>query len=195
MKTLLLDVDGVLVTPPEPFSSTLMQRHPEALHAFFHGPFVEASIGRADLRDHLPALLDATAYAGDVDAFLHKWFRFEHHLNAPLIETVQALRATGWRVYLATNQERHRLAYLLSEMGLDQLVDGEFSSCTVGIRKPDPAYFAEVGRRLNAAPHELVYWDDAPANVEAAHRAGWSAHVYTDVPDFQQLMSLGSARP
>lgn len=195
MKTLLLDVDGVLVTPPAPFSSTLPERHARVLQAFFHGPFSAAMTGWTEVHDHLPALLHQLEYVGSADDFLREWFQFEHHLNAPLIEAVHDLRAAGWQVYLATNQERHRLAYLLSDMGLGQLMDGELASCTVGFCKPDPAYFAEVARRLGAAPHDLVFWDDAPANVEAARLAGWTAHLYTDVAGFRQLMSLDTARP
>ena len=39
-RALLLDVDGVLVTPPEMFGAALMRRHPQAVREFFFGPFL-----------------------------------------------------------------------------------------------------------------------------------------------------------
>ena len=91
-------------------------------------------------------------------------------------------------MFLATNQERHRLQYLLGEMGLGTQVDGDFASCTVGVRKPDAGYFAEVTRRLQLPPAGIVCWDDAPANVAAARAAGWTAQLYQGVQEFREAV-------
>lgn len=192
VKALLLDVDGVLVTPPEMFSAYLARERglaPGAAAPFFRGPFLDCLVGAADLREALAPFLPEWGYPGDVDDFLAEWFRSEHAPNAALVERVRALRAEGWAVYLATNQERHRVRYLLEEMGLGEIADGELSSATVGARKPDPAYFARVAERLGREPRDLVFWDDAPANVEAARQAGWTAHRYTSVEGFAQVMN------
>ncbi len=186
---LLLDVDGVLVTPPQLFGDRLLRAFPEAAGEFFGGPFLEASRGRTDLRAVLPPYLERFGHHGTLDEFLAEWFGSEHHPNHPLIRAVQDLRALGWPVYLATNQEPHRVRYLLEDMNFAELTDGEFSSASVGARKPDAAYFAEVTRRLGLPPQQIVFWDDVPRNVAAAQAAGWTAHLFTDVAGFRAVMS------
>ncbi|ULH15630.1 HAD family phosphatase [Deinococcus sp. KNUC1210] len=191
-RALLMDVDGVLVLPPQMFGSALMTRHPATVRAFFAGPFLEASTGRADLRELLPPLLKQIGYAGSPDSFLNDWFESENCPNLPLLDALTELRSSGWPVFLATNQERHRLKYLLDDMNLGQVTDGEFSSASVGHRKPHPAYFAQVTAALGIPAASIVFWDDVAENVEAARTAGWTAHLYGSVQQFQQVMEATS---
>ncbi len=186
-RALLLDVDGVLVIPPEMFGLTLTPQ--DAAQEFFFGPFLNASVGQAELPELLPPLLAALGYVDTPEQFMAGWFAAENHPNTPLLGEVRALRAAGWPVYLATNQERHRLKYLLHDMELGQLVDGEFASCTVGVRKPDAAYFERVQKRLGLLPQQIVFWDDAAGNVAGALAAGWAAHLYIDVAGFRAVMT------
>lgn len=186
---LLLDVDGVLVTPPEWFGVRLLREHPELTREFFQTAFLSASTGKSDLRTHLPPFIAALGRTQTVDEFLREWLESENHPNTPLLDDIRQLRASGWRSYLATNQEVHRTRHLLHEVGLNQVVDGEFASCTVGYRKPDPEYYAEVTRRLALAPEQIVFWDDSADNVAAARSAGWQAHLYIDRTHFGRVMA------
>ncbi|GGK38565.1 haloacid dehalogenase [Deinococcus malanensis] len=186
---LLLDVDGVLVTPPEWFGARLLREHPELTRQFFQTAFYAASTGKSDLRTHLPGFIAALGRTQTADEFLHEWLESENHPNTPLLDDVRQLRAAGWRSYLATNQEAHRTRHLLHEVGLNEVVDGEFASCTVGYRKPDPQYFAEVTRRLGVAPEQIVFWDDNADNVASARAAGWQAHLYIGRGHFGRVMA------
>ncbi|MBZ9751233.1 HAD-IA family hydrolase [Deinococcus sp. HMF7604] len=188
---LLLDVDGVLVTPPEWFGARLLREHPQQTRDFFQTAFVSASTGQSDLKDHLPAFLKALGRDQTPGDFLAEWLASENHPNPDLLPLVRALRTRGWRTFLATNQEAWRTAHLLEVVGLGKVVDGHHASYAVGHRKPDPAYYAEVTRRLNVAPTQIVFWDDSQQNVQAAQAAGWQAHLYTSPADFQQVMGLG----
>ncbi len=189
-RALLLDVDGVLVVPPEMYGSRLMKRNPEAVGAFFTGPFRQASTGLADLQELLPPLMNLLGIAGAPETLMAEWFAAENHPNLSLLEALRPLRAAGWHCYLATNQERHRLHYPLHDMRLAEQMDGEFASCTVGARKPDPTYFGRVQQRLGLSPASIVFWDDVQENVDAASRAGWTAFLYTTLEDFQARMAL-----
>ena len=186
-KALLLDVDGVLVISPVMFGATLTPQ--STAQAFFLGPFLSASTGQADLPEMLLPLLATLGYVGTPEQFMAEWFAAENYPNIPLLNEVRALRAAGWPVYLATNQERHRLTYLLQNMGLNHFLDGEFASCSVGVRKPEAAYFKLVQKRLGLPPRQIVFWDDAPGNVEAVLAAGWAAHLYKDLQGFTQKMA------
>ena len=184
-RILLLDVDGVLVTPPDWYGLVIRRQVPELADEFFKGPFLEASQGRTDLLDHLPPLLKALNRTETGPEFLREWHDYENHPNLPLWEVVRHLRSEGWRIYLATNQERHRLTHLLETVGLNEIVDGEFASCSVGHRKPSPEYFAEVTTKLGVKPEQILFFDDSEENVAGAQAAGWAAHLYRDIPDFR----------
>ncbi|MFC4638909.1 HAD family hydrolase [Deinococcus hohokamensis] len=185
---LLLDVDGVLVNAPEWFGVRLLREAPEVTREFFHTAFRSASTGQSDLREHLPAFLAGLGRSQTPDEFLTEWLVSEHHPEPALLAEVSRLRAAGWQTHLATNQEAHRLRYLLNDMGLGKVVGGTFASCEVGHRKPSPEYYAEVTRRLHLPPEQIVFWDDAPENVTAARDFGWQAHLYTGLDDFVRVM-------
>lgn len=48
-----------------------------------------------------------------------------------------------------------------------------------GIIKPDPAIYALHAERFALDPAATLFFDDSPANVEAARGAGWTAHLFT----------------
>jgi len=52
----------------------------------------------------------------------------------------------------------------------------KFSSYEIGINKPDPGIFQHVVEATGWTPNEILYFDDAPKNVEAALAQGWNAH-------------------
>ncbi|AFZ66609.1 HAD-IA family hydrolase [Deinococcus peraridilitoris] len=183
MKVLLLDVDGVLVHPSGLFSQDLARTYRVpvwSLNFFFRVVFPRCLVGKADLRRVLPPFL-LWRFPNGVDDFLRAWFEYERHTDHDLVQHVAALRERGWQVYLATNQERYRVAYLLHDMKFEAFVDGEFSSATIGVRKPDAAYFERVTRTLGMNAHDVVFWDDRAENVEAARQAGWTAYHYRTV--------------
>ncbi len=52
------------------------------------------------------------------------------------------------------------------------------TSFAAGARKPEPAYFAYCQPFAEADPHECLFLDDLPGNVEAAEKFGWKGLVY-----------------
>ena len=68
--------------------------------------------------------------------------------------------------------------FLAVEMRFDQLFDGLFFSCDVGVAKPDEAFFKAVAHRLGRSGKELLFIDDALTNVEGARAAGWLAEQF-----------------
>jgi len=101
----------------------------------------------------------------------------------PLPETVallSALRAAGTPLLFLSNMPAPYAEHLrATHHFMDWFADGVFSS-HVNIIKPEPAIFALAAARFGAAPHELLFFDDVPANVAAARAAGWQALHFTD---------------
>jgi putative hydrolase of the HAD superfamily len=82
-------------------------------------------------------------------------------------------------VYLATNQEHLRAAYLMEKLGLADHVDGIFYSARLGARKPEMEFFRKVQAGVGLPGEELLLVDDDHRNTEAAVRAGWQALHWT----------------
>ncbi|MDL4812863.1 HAD family hydrolase [Actinomadura opuntiae] len=87
--------------------------------------------------------------------------------NAPL-EMARHIEAAPWSAVF-----RHR-----------------FFSADLRLAKPDPAIFEHVAARLGAAPADLTFVDDRPANVEAARTAGLRAFLFTTPAQLRHDLAL-----
>lgn len=54
--------------------------------------------------------------------------------------------------------------------------------------KPDEAIYLRTAQRLGREPDELVFIDDAPANVVAARALGWNAIQFTPAVDVRRVL-------
>jgi HAD superfamily hydrolase (TIGR01509 family) len=116
----------------------------------------------------------------------------------------QAALARGLQTAVATAGDRHNIDFTLQHLKLPQrprvIVGGD-----EGLRgKPEPDLFVEAARRLGAAAHACIVFEDAPFGIEAARRAGMRAvavctthgakelsgsHVVAQVRDYEELLS------
>jgi putative hydrolase of the HAD superfamily len=111
--------------------------------------------------------------------FLAYWLKKDSRLSAPLQHQLAAIRSRGTQVYLATNQEHVRAAYLMNELRLAETVDGIFYSARLGAKKPDADFFFKVQAATGLAGEEILLIDDSLPNVVAAQKAGWRALHWT----------------
>jgi putative hydrolase of the HAD superfamily len=183
----MVDVDGVLIDGrPEDgrhwhtsveedlgFTST-------TLHEQFFAPYWENIVlGRAGLMEHLMTALQKIAPHVSPAEFVSYWFERDSRLAAPFLEELSLVRSEGIRVYLATNQEHLRAAYLMENLGLAEHVDGIFYSACLGAKKPNLEFFAKVQAAVGLCGEELLLIDDSRQNIEAALKAGWQALHWT----------------
>jgi putative hydrolase of the HAD superfamily len=176
----LFDADGVLQEVPggwyaamEPY---LGDRAPEFLHKTWHDELPMLS-GQGD---YLPVLAAALAEYG-VRAPVEDVYRDVWHRIAVIADTVavvRALRASGYGVHLATNQEQYRAKYMREALGYDALFDVSCYSCDLRLAKPDPRFFAEVARRIGTEPSGILFIDDSAQNVEGARESGLIAEQW-----------------
>jgi putative hydrolase of the HAD superfamily len=75
--------------------------------------------------------------------------------------------------------------------GFGQLV----FSCDLGRMKPEAEVYAQVERCTGRPPHELVFFDDRPPNVEGAAQRGWSAHLWEGLEPARQVLVAAGALP
>jgi len=195
----MVDVDGVLVDGrPEDgrhWHASLEEDFgfsSDTLHEHFFAPYWEdIVVGRAGLTDHLTTALQKIAPHLSPAAFASYWFEKDSRLVAPLLQELSLVRSAGIRVYLATNQEHLRAAYLMEKLGLAQHMDGMFYSARLGVKKPDMDFFAKIQAAVGLCAEEILLIDDSRQNTDAAQKAGWQALHWTkhSSPDIVRSLS------
>jgi putative hydrolase of the HAD superfamily len=66
--------------------------------------------------------------------------------------------------------------------------DHVFNSYRLGKGKREPTLFADVVAGVGILPHEALFVDDMPANVERAMDEGLQGFLFTDEEDFLAQM-------
>ena len=176
---ILFDLGGVLVRLrghrvlldylPESMTSE------ELLNRWLHSPAVrDFEAGRIPLPDFCHDILSDLGLNMDEKAFLDVFGSF---LDEPYPDVSAVLPDLSRRFVtgvLSNTSDPHwqtavnMLPELLSVRHL-------FLSYRMGLLKPDEAMFTEVLRLLQLSAEQVLYFDDHPANVEAARRMGIQA--------------------
>lgn len=84
-----------------------------------------------------------------------------------------------YRVGLLTNMftgmlDKIKQAELLPQVEWGTIVD----SSIVGVRKPEEAIYMHAESTAGVAASEIFFIDNAPENIEAAHKRGWQTFLY-----------------
>ena len=116
------------------------------------------------------------------------WFENNFRIDESIRSAIRHYRSAGVRVFLCTNQEHLRAAYLMTTLELSADVDGILYSAELGDRKPGAAFFRLAAKRAGAQPRDIAFVDDAAANVEAARKAGWTAVQWTGSGNFRETI-------
>ncbi len=183
---LMIDIDGVVVTgrvsDGAHWKSGLREDlglDPALLRKHFFQPYwVQIVTGKLALRPTLTKVLQGFAPKISATTLMNYWFTQDARLNTELLGDLDKARTKGLKVYLTTNQEHERAAFLWNNLGLSQHADGIITSAALGLKKPDPAFFkaAETVTKAPAQTHLLI--DDTPENIEGAEIAGWRASLW-----------------
>jgi putative hydrolase of the HAD superfamily len=81
---------------------------------------------------------------------------------------------------MLNNEARELNDYRIERFELGRYFDSFFSSCYVGLRKPDPKIFDLALDVLQRDPEEVVFIDDRQGNCDAAEALGIHAIRYKD---------------
>lgn len=69
------------------------------------------------------------------------------------------------------------------------LFDDIIVSGTEKVAKPEARIYEIVEERAGRTGSDLFFTDDNPANIEAARRRGWDAHLFTDANTLEQQLT------
>jgi HAD superfamily hydrolase (TIGR01509 family) len=177
---LLWDVMGTLVHDPffaempeffgMSFEALLEAKHPSA--------WVEFELGKCSEDDFLQSFF-ADGRDFDRHGFVRAVctsYRWLPGLEALLSE----LRDAGCTMHAFSN---YPLWYerIEERLTLSRFLDWTFVSCLTGLRKPDPAAYAQVLSALAVPAEQCMFIDDRLSNCEAARQHGIQALVFEGV--------------
>lgn len=187
---LVLDIDGVvsLAQPgsANPWYATLredwgLDHDTELAPEFFLQPiFMEVLRGRLDLYVALHEYFEGKGLTDRLEEFVAYWFEKDAVIDRDVLATADAWRQrTGGRVFAATNQEHHRIAYLRDQLGLGAHFDEIVYSAALGVCKPERVFFTNAQARMGVTvAQSILFVDDRSANVDGARICGWRAMLY-----------------
>jgi putative hydrolase of the HAD superfamily len=104
-------------------------------------------------------------------------------LRPRMLEAVRAVRKKGYVAAILSDQTDW-LEQLDARDGFFREFDRVFVSWHLGKGKRDPGIFDDVVRTLDVLPHEALFVDDMPSNVERARARGLRGIVFEDEVQF-----------
>lgn len=148
-------------------------------------PWHRLERGEIGLAQYAAAVTAIAAGAGiELDFSRLRGFNERMTVNVRVVQRIAALRASGVRTALVTNNVREMASGWRRLVDADALFDVVVDSSAVGVRKPNPAIFELTLARLGGVPpSRAVFLDDAPGNVAAAQVAGLHAILVEDVEE------------
>ena len=193
LKALMVDVDGVLITPrlggwAADLQADLGVSKADLAEHFFAVHWEDVVLGRAGLHERLGPVLARIAPSVSSYALAAYWFSKDSVLDYSLLDDLALVRAGGVEVHLATVQEHERAAHLWERLGLREQFDAMHYAADLGAKKSDPRFYAAIEARTGFAPAELLLIDDTLANIEAALAAAWGGLHWTGEARLSDLL-------
>ncbi len=191
--TLLFDLGGVLLTNgwDRPARARAARRFGldlddfEDRHEHVIGDF---ETGRMALQTYLEytVFFEPRSFAQpEFEAFM-----FEQSRPFPdALDFVHALRAARrYRLAVVNNESRELNDYRIRRFHLHGCFSLFFSSCYVGLRKPDHGIYRLALDVMQTPPGAAVLVDDRAINVESARHVGLKTVHYRDLPQLRACL-------
>jgi len=183
IKAILIDADGVIQYAPEDwslaFARCLGRDDPLAVQKFTTDIYGAETACLSRVGGFDEALHDVLRTWGCTE---QKSLVLEAMMSIrkynEVLELIRAVRASGTRCYIASNQQTQRAAFMSVELGYASMFDGEIYSCNLGAAKPSELYFELALKAAGADAKSTLFIDDRPENVAGARRAGLRSFVY-----------------
>ncbi len=198
IRAIAFDYGMVLSGPPEPAARAQLLRLTgldedafEALywvdrHAYDRGELSGLEFWRKFASDARLSLDDDTLHA--LNAWDARMWTTENHA---MIRWQQRLRSEGFATAILSNMGDAVLASIERNLPWARDFDAHIWSYQHGCAKPELDIYYLLLQRLGTAPEETLFLDDKQVNIDAAHRVGMHALVFTNVAQLcQDLISI-----
>jgi putative hydrolase of the HAD superfamily len=110
------------------------------------------------------------------------------------LDLVERLAGCNGHLMATLNNESRELnLHRIQEFGLRRYFSAFFSSCFLGIKKPERGIYETALQVSQRPPEECLFIDDRPLNVEGARRLGIQAIQFRDAAQLREdLARLGA---
>lgn len=115
-----------------------------------------------------------------------------------ILETTRLIQTLRARVpcHAFTNTNAtHQAGYSRLFPGLKDSFERIFASHEIGLRKPERRAFEHVAQAIGVPPASILFFDDAPANVEGARAAGLQAVLVRTPGDIRAALDAAGLAP
>ena len=189
--TVLLDMDGTLLDLN--FDNHFWQTHLPRRYAEARGLAPEA--GREELMARYHALAGTLAWYSvdfwetELEMDIMRFKEEVAHLidiHPHVVEFLDAVRASGRRVVLATNAHHKSVTLKMARTGLSPRFDVIVSSHALGAAKEEQEFWRRLGAIEPFAPERSLLVDDSLPVLDSARRFGIAQLVAVRKPDTQR---------
>jgi putative hydrolase of the HAD superfamily len=176
IEILLFDLGGVLVEFSGVRHLTRLLRgrlsESEILERWSRCPHSEQfGLGKLSPQDFAERFVKDWDIELSPEDFLREYQSWSRRLFPGAVELLTALRPK-FRLAALSNSNQLHWERNTNDLGVTGLFEVAISSHQIGVSKPDPKIYLTALERLDAAPDTIMFFDDVPANVEAASALG-----------------------
>jgi putative hydrolase of the HAD superfamily len=127
--------------------------------------------GRIDLDLYLERTVFYRERPFSLDDFAHTMRAGSGRLDGG-IDLARRIAAKGVTMATLNNESRALNEYRISQFALDEIFTAFFSSCYLGVTKPDDQIFRTALAVMAVEPERALFIDDRPINIESAASLG-----------------------
>ncbi len=103
-------------------------------------------------------------------------------------EKMKTLKEKGYRMYILSNYSESLFRRHTDGLPFRDLVDGGVVSYEVKMIKPEAGIYESLLTKYGLDPAECLFFDDIPANIEGANKAGIDGFVITSEENLLSLL-------
>ena len=190
MKTIIFDVDGVIVSMNfEAIFSNFAKRTGLALDFvinYHRTNMVDLLLGKMTLSKFWADMRNASNNPNlDFETIWIEEGIKNTKINKGLLKIVKKLKESGYSAGILSNCTESRIL-IDKTLGIYRYFDNVVLSCREKLKKPDPAFYRLALSRAHAKPSEAIFVDDKKFCTDGAEKVGMKSILYT-YPDNVKL--------
>ena len=194
IKNVFSDVGGVLATNGWDHHSR--RKAAEQFHLDYdefesYHQKVEESFdeGRITVSQYLNATVFYEARSFSADVFF-AFMKTQSQPNSQVLELMKELKATGkYRLATINNESMELNNFRIKKFLLSDYFDSFFSSCYMGVRKPEPEIYRRALLISNCCAEDSVFIDDHEENLVAPKELNMQTILFSDGQQLRESLS------